>query len=247
LGGAMKLELIGTGNTAQVYNWEENKVLKLFYEGYPTSAVEKEYTNALLVKEMDFSKPIVYEIIMYEGRQGIIYEKIYGETLLDWFFKTGDLDNCALYMSVLHKRLLKLQQNNLPGYKEFLEYHIRNSGKLETLEKEKVLCILKGLPEGNTLCHGDFYPGNILMCGTENYVIDFMNLCKGNYLYDIARTVYLVGYTPVSEEEPNREYILNAKRILTETYLSYMGVTLETIRDYLTVIKAARGSECPNE
>lgn len=243
----MELRLIGTGNTAKVYDWTDDKVLKLFYKDYPRSAIDIEYKNALAVKELEFSKPKVYEVIEYVGRTGIIYDKVSGETLVDWIFRTGDLDKCAYYMSLLHKKLLKFEQKDLPKYKDFLEYHICNSKKLDENEKEKALQILKGLPDGNTLCHGDFYPGNILISGTNTCVIDFMNLCRGNYLYDIARTVYLIEYTPIAEEDPNKEYLLNAKRELTDFYLSYMGVTKVTIKDFLIVIKAARSGECPNE
>jgi len=243
----MELQLIGTGNTAQVYEWGDTKVLKLFYEGYPVSAIDREFENAMAVKELNFAKTRVYEIIQYKGRVGIIYDKASGETLVDWVFRTGDLDKCAHYMSLLHKQILEIEQQDLPNYKDFLEYHIRNSANIDKNKREKALQILKELPEGNTLCHGDFYPGNILISGTDTCVIDFMNLCKGNYLYDIARTVYLVGYTPVAEDDPNKDFLIHAKKTLTDMYLSYMGVTKAMIEDYLTVIKAARSGECPNE
>ena len=47
-GGYMKneLESIGKGNTAEVFKYGEDKVCKLFYEGYPPEYVELEYKNA---------------------------------------------------------------------------------------------------------------------------------------------------------------------------------------------------------
>ncbi len=243
----MDLQLIGTGNTAQVYDWTDGQVLKLFYKDYPRNAIDREYSNAMAVKDLDFSKPKVHEIMEYHGRTGLIYDKLSGETLVDWVLRTGDLNQCAYYMSHLHKKILQMEQKDLPGYKEFLEYHICNSKILEENNKEEALQLLKGLPEGNTLCHGDFYPGNILISGTDVSVIDFMNLCRGSDRYDIARTVYLIEYTPVPQEDPNKEYLINAKRNLAEKYLSFMGVTKAMIHDYLVVIKAARSGECPNE
>ncbi|MBU3200995.1 hypothetical protein LL037_13030 [Clostridium estertheticum] len=41
-------EIIGVGNTATVYEWEEYKVIKFFYQGYPKTAVEREFHNAEL-------------------------------------------------------------------------------------------------------------------------------------------------------------------------------------------------------
>ncbi|HEY5563690.1 MAG TPA: hypothetical protein VIK72_18370 [Clostridiaceae bacterium] len=65
-------EVIGEGNTANVYEWEEGKVLKLFYKGYAKEAVEKEFHNAMAIRDMDFAKPKAYEIIFCEERMGII-------------------------------------------------------------------------------------------------------------------------------------------------------------------------------
>ncbi|WOO34787.1 aminoglycoside phosphotransferase family protein [Anaerocolumna sp. AGMB13020] len=243
----MEKQLIGSGNTAEVFEWGKDKVLKLFYEGYPEPAVENEYTKALSVKELDFPKPIPYERLRYKGRSGIVYEKVLGVSLENWFFKTGDLDKCAFMMAALHKRMLEFDLKDLPDYKEFLAYHIHNAERCKIDEKEEALRILQRLPEGNTLCHGDYHPGNILISGTQTYAIDFMNLCRGNYLYDIARTVYLVEYTPVSENATEKEGLLDIKQTLVKKYLGYMGITKDRIKDYLLVIGIARAGECPNE
>ncbi|MBU3157332.1 hypothetical protein [Clostridium estertheticum] len=40
--------IIGVGNAATVYEWEEYKVIKLFYQGYSKDAVEREFHNAKL-------------------------------------------------------------------------------------------------------------------------------------------------------------------------------------------------------
>jgi aminoglycoside phosphotransferase (APT) family kinase protein len=99
----------------------------------------------------------------------------------------------------------------------------------------------------NTLCHGDFHPGNILKSDGNIMVIDFMNVCHGNFLYDVSRTVFLVEYTPVPIEVADREILLRFKRTLADLYLMQMNVTREMIQDYLSVIIAARVGESPNE
>jgi uncharacterized protein (TIGR02172 family) len=237
---------IGVGNTASIYEWEDGKALKLFHQGYPDTAVEKEYHNAMAIRDMNFAKPRAYEIISYEDRKGIIYDKLKGEALLDWILRTGDLQECAMIMAKLHKEILQNHISNVPCYKDFLKHHVSNT--LLTLEDQKeLLHRIDQLPEGNTLCHGDFHPANIILSEGCTYVIDFMNICHGDYLYDIARTVYLIEYTPVPAEAPDRDLILNYKKTLTDLYLIQMEVTREMIRDYLAVIAAVRKGECPNE
>lgn len=242
-----KGSIIGTGNTAVVYQWEEGKVLKLFHQGYPKEAVDREFNNAVVVNPMKFNKPETYGKLIYEGRYGIIYDRIDGESLLDRVLATKDLEMCTDYLAGLHKEILSNTSTDIPDYKDFLRYHIQEASALAFEEKEKMLKLLHKLPEGKTLCHGDFHPGNVIISGGKAIAIDFMNVCRGNYLYDIARTVYLVQYTPVPDMGGDREQLLALKQTLADRYLEKMGVDRELIQDYLTVIAAARKAECPGE
>jgi hypothetical protein len=83
--------------------------------------------------------------------------------------------------------------------------------------------------------------------GERAFIIDFMNVCCGNFLYDVARTVYLVEFTPVPANANDRDLFLHMKKALSDTYLMQMNVTREMIQDYLYVIFTARKGECPNE
>lgn len=201
--------IIGLGNTATVYDWQDGKVLKLFKHGYPKEAVEREFHNAMVIRNMNFLKPKAYEIILCEERIGIIYDRVVGESLLDWVMKTGDVYKCAIYMANLHKTIIQNKTSNVPNFKEFLKYHISNESSSYVENKEELLKMIDKLPDGNTLCHGDFHPGNILISNGNAIAIDFMNVCHGNFLYDVARTVFLIEYTPVPVDAKNRDMLLH--------------------------------------
>ncbi len=240
-------KIIGIGNTATVYELEESKVLKLFNQGYPKESVEKEFNNARAISNMGFIKPKAYEIVFLEEGIGIVYDKIEGESLLDWVMRTGDVQSCALYMANLHKAILQNSISNVPNYKEFLKYNIVKALSENPIKQKEALDMLDKLPDGNILCHGDFHPGNIFISDGQAIVIDFMNVCHGDFLYDIARTVFLVEYTPVPAEVKEREMLLQLKKTLADLYLIEMNVTREMIEDYISVIIIARAGECPDE
>lgn len=240
-------EIIGTGNTATVYEWEEGKVLKLFNHGYPKEDVEKEFYNARSMEGLNFEVPTTYEIISYGERMGIVYDRVDGEYLLDWVMRTGDVQGCAVYMAKLHKAIAQNRITNVQNYKAFLKYNILKVPSANLKEQEVALKKLKKLRNGDTLCHGDFHPGNILISNEHTMVIDFMNVCHGDFLYDVARTVFLVEYTPVSAKVGDKKKLLRLKKTLTDLYLMQMNVTRESVQDYLSIIISARAGECPNE
>jgi hypothetical protein len=64
--------LIGKGNTADVFEMDNNKVIKLFKTGYPLNSARNEFENSKLLKGLDV--PIVksYELVTCSGRYGII-------------------------------------------------------------------------------------------------------------------------------------------------------------------------------
>ena len=162
--------------------WEDGTVLKLFVKGYPESAVEREFLNAKAINVMNFAKPKAYEIFCYEEQVGIIYDRVEGETLSDWVLKTGDLQECAKYMARLHKTIVQNSVSNVPDYKQFFKSNILNAAAINLVERARVFAALDKLKDGNTLCHGDFHPGNILLSNGHTMVIDFMNVCHGDYL-----------------------------------------------------------------
>lgn len=240
--------IIGIGNTATVYEWEDDRVLKLFHKGYSKDAIESEFHNAKSIENMNFEKPKAYKIIDFQEQSGIVYDKAEGESLLHWVLKTGDVKKCAIIMARLHKRMGQNNISDVRNYKELLRENILSMPLVDdVVNQQKILKSLDRLPKGNVFCHGDFHPDNILISGDHAIVIDFMNVCQGDFLYDVARTVFLVEYTPVPTDAENREQLLEFKKALADLYLSEMEVTREMIKDYLAVIIEARKGECPNE
>lgn len=239
--------VIREGNTATVYEWTDGKVLKLFHHNYPADAIKKEFNNAMAISNMEFLKPNAYEIVAFDHRIGITYDHIKGESLQDWTLRTENLGGCAAEMAKLHREILRNKAENIPYYKDLLRSDLLKVAPENPKAYNEALGLLEDLEGGDTLCHGDFHPGNILIDNGEIAVIDFMNICHGPDLYDIARTVYLVEYTPVAVELMKVDGIKEMKKAIADQYLIEMQVTREMISDYIAVITVARKGECPDE
>lgn len=96
----MENKILGKGNTAEVIEYGIGKVCKLFNEGYPREYAELEFQNAKAMKKEGISVPEVYELVENGNRMGIIYERIYGQSLMDVFFKGRMLSMYLIYLLV---------------------------------------------------------------------------------------------------------------------------------------------------
>ena len=215
------MKLIGKGNTAEVFDIDNGKILKLFIAGYPKEPVEKEFKNAKLMEGFNLPVPACFEMSKVDNRYGIVYEKIPGVDLFKYITKTGEFQKGLEILVSFQKQILEKECADLMSYKDFIKLVI---GNRDPAAFEKIDC----LPDGNNVCHGDFHPFNVLVDNAGNAkIIDFMNVCRGPRLYDIARSYFLMrGDGPVNPEIVP----------LLEAYLQFHGVTEADLEPYFEVI-----------
>ena len=234
------MRVLGKGNTAEVIEQDNSKVCKLFYEGYPHSAIEREYNNARLMQTIDIPMPEVYEIVHIGVRAGIIYGRLQGQSMLEKLLQGEDVNFLFNQIVDLHKKILGYNTCEVMSYKEFLQLCIGE----KTNRNVDIYNEIEVLPEGNCLCHGDYHPGNIWVDINEKLlVIDFMNVCYGPWQYDVARTYVLISEGDVPQEIPNREKIIYMQKQLGEMYLKKLDVLYNEISEYVSIIKKCREYE----
>lgn len=171
------MKFLGRGNTAEVFEYGNEKVCKLFFEGYPDEYAALEFQNAreMYKNKIRISKP--FQMITIGNRKGIIYERIEGRTLLNIMMENEtNLDMLLNTFVNLQLNILSHHTKNVLSYKEYLIAILKS----KKINNQVILNTINVLPDDDCLLHGDLHPNNILvMSDGTPVIIDFMNVCRG--------------------------------------------------------------------
>ncbi len=188
---------IAQGRTAEIYLWGDNHILKLYRDWCPPHWIEEEARIARAVYDAGIPSPAAGEIIEVNGRRGLIYERIEGISMLqDMNARPWRLFKHARSLAEVQIKIHKQSIRGLSSYKEQLSHSIRSAQHLQEDLGDKSLARLELLPEGQSVCHGDYHPGNVILAQAGPIVIDWMTACSGSPWADVARTNLLLSIGP---------------------------------------------------
>ena len=194
----MKGKLIGRGRTAEIFAWGENQALKLYAKDIPAARVEGEAETGRLIFESGIPSPAVEGVIELEGQTGIIFERVTGPTMLEFITrKPWLIAAIARQFAELHFKMHSQQAHHLSSQGEKLKNRLENTPSISAETRHMLLDLLNNLPTGTAICHGDFHPDNIIMSTRGPVIIDWADATRGNSLYDLARTSYLLSRAKV--------------------------------------------------
>lgn len=244
--------LLAAGRTSEVYAFRPDKVIKLFRKDWPKELAEHEARVTRLIQTAGLPAPKVGNLLKFNGRLGLEYERIYGNTLLDkvkqkpWTLATV-LDKSAKLQTEIHHQSV----SGLPLTTERLIVNIEKAKQLTEKQREKSIALLKSLPIRKNLNHGDFHIGNILDDGKRFVVIDWDDVSIGNRLADISRTALLLTIVNLPSDS-NRFFrsvieigrsLLNPSQIYLSSYSKYYPFDPNEYKKWFVVNAASRLSE----
>ena len=221
---------LSEGLNANVYEWGDDRVIKLFKASYPTEKVTEEYYNALAVKRLDFKKAEVLELKKTEVGYGIIFKKLNGETLLDYIFRTRDFKGAAKTMAELQRNINKckfdvLKTEGLETAHQRLRKDMLDSKKADSDATKEMIRFLGTMKEGDSLCHGNLHPDNVMMTDEGAVALSFSGYCIGKPMYDVARSFFLIAYTKIPDINGNEKTVGRAdSRVASDGKLGQDGV-----------------------
>ncbi len=183
---------IGHGREAEVFAIDDDRVIKVArLEG---GSLDREAAALRAAHRAGMPVPAALELVVVDGRRALIMSRAPGTDMLtDFARRPWTLLRAGSKLGRLHARLHETAApTSLPTVRETCERRIVESPHLPTALRDRVMAILRGLPDGDRLCHLDFHPANVISAGSEMTVIDWPAACRGDPIADVAATVIVL-------------------------------------------------------
>ncbi len=228
-----ELVLVGEGRTAEILSWDDGRVVRLFREGSSRTYALRELDVACAVHEAGIPSPAVYRADSEDGlvkignRFGVVMDRIEGSTMLRVLLvKPWQLVRFARACARLHRAVHATRAIDLPSQRERLHRVIdRIAEDIGNEIAGRLHAAVNALPDGDTVCHGDFHPDNILLGMQGPVIIDWGPATSGNPACDVAWTVHLFRYggSPPGMSLWQRLELTGFRRLFLSVYLrSYL-------------------------
>lgn len=247
--------LIGKGAQADIYLYE-GKALKVYHSGSLFDEARYEARLLQLAHDTGLPVPKVHRILEIEdGSPAILMDYVKGETLGALADQApAEPDRYLADLVALQMRIHAVSGDGFPDLRERIAEQLDRAERLSAGQKERLLGLLGSLETGESLCHFDFHPYNILRSGSDDanrddgtsrdngancddgtsrdVIIDWVNALRGSLYADVCRT-YLLHLLHSAEQ---------AERYL-RAYCAAANISPERVLAWLPVLAGARMTE----
>jgi len=247
IGRISDLKIIGKGRTAEIFEINNGKVLKLFFSNFSSRAIQREVEIGKVLNELKIPAPFFHESTIINGREGIVYERINGETLAEFILKNPfKIKSIGKDMATIHFDIHSNNSCKLLQQKNNFENAIEDSKNILGGRTTKILQLLNILQDSDAICHGDFHPGNIMVHNKGYIAIDWMNAYSGNPLSDVVRTQLMINGPDLPDDISIilKVFVRLIKKCLykvyTKKYCNLAGIDNSELDRWIPIVAASR-------
>jgi aminoglycoside phosphotransferase (APT) family kinase protein len=216
-----EMRRIGEGREADIFDAGDGLVIKLFRLG-STDSCEREW-RALHALPSELAPKAIKRIEM-ENRVGFVMERVIGADVLSVLGSAPwRLSSLGLLLGQTHAAVHDVvASESLPTLREVIHARLSTSSALEPRHRDTALAALDHLPDGVSVCHGDFHPGNVLISKQGVRVLDWPNATVGDPHADVAASDLILRLAEPSESSPWAVRRLNrvGRTLLARRYLA---------------------------
>lgn len=184
---------IAEGREAEILSWGEGRVLRLFRDPAAAARADREMRALAAVRSVLQIVPAPFERIEWQGRPGIVMERVSGRDALTQIARQPwRMPELAALSGRVHAELNGIAAPAaLPALRAELGGRIASDAAIPEDLRAVALEALAALPDGTALCHGDFQIANMLLSPSGPVVIDWGNATRGDPAGDFARSLLM--------------------------------------------------------
>ena len=213
---------------------DRDTVLKVFDQNYSKSDIIYEALNQSVVEEAGLNVPKVLEITQLDGKWSIRSEFIPGKTLERLMQENPEkyddyLEQFVDIQQSIHQKETRLLSN----MKDEMNRIILGSDMDATVRYE-LHTRLAAMSNLNKICHGEFYPTNIIIRDDGvPFILDWGHASKGNASADAAQTFLLLQKE--SKTEAADKYL--------KLFAEKSGIDLKYVHKWIPIVAASAAVE----
>lgn len=208
-----------------MYRDDEGRLLRVFSKGRSLETVSREakFNEYARLAGLPAARLVAGPLQLDDGRYALAYAACDGTpaTLV------------ARERPLLAYRRIAEVQFHIHGFdalvqapllRRKLSERILSASTLSLRQRQEALLLLEGLPQGGSVCHGNFNLGDVLLGDDGDLVSGWRNVAIGNRWSDVARTVLMLRHAESTGPAQVRWMDGIRRRWRTNTYLkAYLG------------------------
>ena len=237
-------EIIGEGFFSTVYRIDKDTIIKVFNRTSDEKQIERELKLAKQAFVLGIPTAISFDIVKVKDKLGVRFEMLDCMSLKNAFIKYPEKYDELLnkYVDLLKKiNTTECFDPSVPSIKKFfIEKADAIKHLLDEAHYEKLLGLMKSVPERSTFVHGDCHFKNIMVQGEDFLLIDMDTLSVGHPIFELANL--RCPYVAFEEDAPgNCEQFFGMKaeycvKLYDDIVRLYFGKEDEVIKDKIALV-----------
>jgi uncharacterized protein (TIGR02172 family) len=183
-------EIIGQGSNGKVYRLDPDTIIKVYNkpDALPDIRRERELARKAFVKGIPTAIP--FDVVKVGAGYGSVFEllsaKSFSKLLNEDPSRMDEL--VAQFVDLLKKiHATDVEPGDLPSFQTTaVDWALFLKDYLPAMEGEKLLRLMKAIPDVHKMIHGDYHTKNVMMQGNDVLLIDMDTLSYGHPVFEIA-------------------------------------------------------------
>ena len=185
-------KIIGQGGNGTVYRLDDERIVKVYRSEHSLEYIEREQQYAKAAFVSGIPSVIAFDVVKAGDNYGVVFEAMNSDSLGHALSTEPEKRDEYLMKYVQLAKTLHttpMTDDTIETLKSLLYQRLDDDFMRENLKPEEIDTlrdIIDSMKDVDTLVHGDFHPGNIMLQDGELMLIDMGEVTRGVPIYDVA-------------------------------------------------------------